>query len=191
FRGARGARTRDGGPGPRGAPGGPPPARPPAARRLLADRLARRGVTLSVAALASACVPSALAASTARAAAAVAVGSSPAAAVSAGVLALTNRMMMGTLMTKIIQSAATVAAFLTAGLFALGLALIASAQAPGGRPADSPEPPKRKDKAFDQFQAGVLDVLKRLDSKTTEAQARHELYQVVDKFGAKLCPEKG
>ena len=98
------------------------------ARRKLAKRLARHGITLSVGAVAavlsqcavSACVPMPLVASTVKAAATVAAGSATAGVVSASVVALTQ----GVLKTMFLTKVKTVSAVVLAFLLATGVVLV-------------------------------------------------------------------
>ena len=108
-----------------GLPEGTLSGRLTTARRMLAKRLARRGVVLSAGALAaalsqnaaSACVPVPLAISTAKAAALLAAGTTATGVISANVAVLTEGVMKAMLMSKL----KVTAAFLTVvGLAALG-----------------------------------------------------------------------
>jgi uncharacterized protein (TIGR03067 family) len=116
------------------------------ARRQLAERLARRGLALSGGAVAtvlargvaSACVPTQLAASTVKAAAAVAAGSAAAGAVSASVVALTE----GVLKTMSLTKVKSVAAVSLAFFLATGLLVAYSVGAPV--PAREKQGPKRE-----------------------------------------------
>jgi RNA polymerase sigma factor (sigma-70 family) len=120
-------------------------------RRLLAKRLARRGVVLSAGALASAGVPSALLSSTAQAAMRVVAGQAVAGVVPARVAALTEGVMRGMMLSKL--SKAALVGLVVLGAVAFGGGLLTQRTATGqqtklGQDGDNPAagqpaPPRR------------------------------------------------
>lgn len=192
-----------------GIPEGTLSGRLTTARRQLAKRLTRHGVTLSGGAIAtilsqgaaSACVPLPLVISTVKAATAVAAGSATTGVISASVVALTEGVMQAMFMTKVKTLSAVVLAFILAiGAVAVGHVIAKPIPAPDKQEQkdkkDQPAEKEKEDKSFDQFQTEVKAVLEKLDPNpidkgASEAKTRDELYLIVDKFAAKLRPVKG
>ena len=145
------------------------------ARRRLAKRLTRHGLTLSSSAVAtilsqsavSACVPGPLVVSTVKAAAIVAAGSATAGAVSASVVALTEGVLKTMVLPKVKTLTVVVLAFfLATGAVLLGHALAAPVPAQDRQePKDKnhqhaqADPAKDKGKGVIQLQAEELDKL--------------------------------
>jgi RNA polymerase sigma factor (sigma-70 family) len=130
-----------------GVPEGTLSGRLTAARRVLAERLARRGVALSALALAvalsqnaaSAAVPASLAVSTSKAAAAVAAGGALTSAVSAQVAAITEGVLKSMLMSKL----KGLAPFLVVAFLLLGTALTVAFPATADEPEEAKKPASR------------------------------------------------
>src|SRR5262249_21508458 len=136
------------------------------AHRMLAKRLARRGVALSVASLAaalsqsaaSARMPSPLIASTTKAAALVVAGKSAAGVISAQAIALTEGVLKAMLMTKL---KVTAAILVVAGVIAVAAGTSARDALAGQIRAA--EPPETKQRDRSQAPADETEVQKILD----------------------------
>jgi len=140
------------------------------ARRQLAKRLTRHGLTLSSSAVAtilsqsavSACVPGPLVASTVKAAAIAASESAIAGAVSASVVALTEGVLKTMVLTKVkTLTAAVLAFFLATGVVLLGHALAAPLPAQE-EPKDKKDQHAQADLAKDKGKRAI-DQLQELD----------------------------
>jgi RNA polymerase sigma-70 factor (ECF subfamily) len=176
-----------------GIPDGTLSGRLTAARRQLAKRLTRHGLTLSSGAVAtillqnaaSACVPAPLVAATVKAATTVAAGSATAGAVSASVVALTEGVLKTMVLTKVKTLTVVVLAFfLVTGVALLGRALAAPAPAQNKQEAkDKKDPHAQPDLAKDKGK-GAIDRLPDLD----KLQGRW-LVVGAEEEGQKIHPE--
>jgi RNA polymerase sigma factor (sigma-70 family) len=141
-----------------GIPEGTMSSRLTTARRQLAKRLMRRGLTLSGSTVATilaqgaltACVPTPLVASTVKSAAIVAAGSAIAGAVSASVVALTEGVLKTMFLTKVKPvTAVALALFLAAGLLVVGYSVAAPIPAQDKQESKKEQPAPSKDEKKD------------------------------------------
>jgi RNA polymerase sigma-70 factor (ECF subfamily) len=174
-----------------GVPTGTLSGRLTTARRMLAQRFTRRGVTLSSAALAtvltpsvtSACVPPALVGSTLKAAAALAAGQAAAGALPAEVAALMHGMLKSMLLAKLKRTTAVLLTALalsgSAGVFAYRVA--GSEAGPREANGSSLQPDARDAvrRIADLPQEQPMEAAPKLDDKEDTIQADKERLQGV------------
>jgi Apolipoprotein N-acyltransferase len=155
------------------------------ARRQLAKRLTRHGLTLSGGAMATilahgavtACVPSPLVASTVKTAVAVAADSATAGVVSASVVALTEGVLKTMFLTKVKSATAVALAFfLATGLLVVGYPVAAPAPAQDKQEPTKEQPAPSKDEKKDENKtAPAVDKDKLTFENTKKIKPHHNL----------------